>query len=333
LEQATSTFPEVQARMPSAPQRIVVRTSDLAEAYDTMNAAFGRVGLRPDDSGRIELAMRVLSTPDLIATRWSMIGLGGGTVQGGGPDEAVFLTGVRLGGGFRAWSRREELDCLRPFLYPEAVEAATDRPEEATLAITRAAVHQRAEALTGIDGFTVRFTGSAPISDRHDGIWRDTTAYAFRSLEALHDTPDSGLARAALTDLVARMLLQTFPNTALAAEDERSGAAARSVSVRRAVAHIDDHLDQPITVVDIARAARLTPRGLQAAFRRELDTTPMAYLRDARLAAAHAELLRTDPAIASVPAVAARWGFPDPAYFARLYRRTYGTSPRRTLEA
>lgn len=318
--------------MPSAPQRMVVRTSDLAEAYDTMNAAFGSVDLRPDDSGRIELAMRVLSTPDLIATQWSMVGLGGGAVSGGGPDAPVFLTGVCLGGGFRAWSRREELDCLRPFLYPDSIEAATQRPQEATLAITRAAVDQRAEIITGIPGFTTRFTASSPISARHDGLWRDTTAYAFRSLEALHETPDSALARAALTDLVARMLLQTFPNSASAAEDDRSGAAARSATVRRAVAHIDDHLDQPITIVDIARAARLTPRGLQAAFRRELDTTPMGYLRDARLAAAHAELQRVDPAVASVPAIAARWGFPDPAYFARLYRRIYGTSPRRTLD-
>jgi transcriptional regulator GlxA family with amidase domain len=134
-----------------------------------------------------------------------------------------------------------------------------------TLSIARSAVHQRAAAVTGIDGFEVRCTSTATV-------------------------------------------------------------------VRRAFAHIDDHLDEPLTIVDIARAARLTPRGLQAAFRRELDTTPMGYLRDARLAAAHAELQRADPSTTTVPEVAVRWGFPDPAYFARIYRRAFGTAPRRTLD-
>lgn len=318
--------------MPSAPQRLVVRTTDLDEAHETMQAAFGRVELQPDESGRTELVLKAISTPDLIATRWSMVGIGGGTVAQGGPDEPVFLTGVRLGGELRLWSRREQLDSRRPFLYPDAVEAAVDRPEEGTLAITRAAVHERASAVTGVDEFTVRFTGTEPLSARHDAVWRDTMAYACRSLEALHETPDCALARTALTDLVARMILQTFPNTALDAEDRRDAVGVRSLGVRRAVAHIDDHLDQPITIVDIARAARLTPRGLQAAFRRELDTTPMGYLRDARLAAAHAELQRADPGRTTVPEVATRWGFPDPAYFARIYRRTYGTAPRRTLD-
>jgi AraC-like DNA-binding protein len=318
--------------MPSAPQRLVVRTTDLDEAHETMQAAFGRIELQPDESGRTELVLKAISTPDLIATRWSMTGLGGGALEQGGPDCPMLLTGARLNGSLGMWSRREQVDCRRPFLYPHAVEARTDQLTEATLAVARSAVDERARALTGIDDFAVRFTGTAPLTPQLDAVWRDTMAYAARSLDALYDTPDSTLAHTALVELVTTMLLQTFPNTVLGAEDRRDVAGARSLGVRRAVAHIDDHLDQPITIVDIARAARLTPRGLQAAFRRELDTTPMGYLRDARLAAAHAELQRADPSTTTVPEVAVRWGFPDPAYFARIYRRTYGTAPRRTLD-
>jgi AraC-like DNA-binding protein len=319
--------------MRSAPQRFVVRTTDLDEAAETLRAAFGRVAIRPDATGRTELAMRAVSTPDLIATRWSMTGLDGGTVEQGGPERPMVLTGVRLDGVFRLWSRRSDVDCSRPFLYPAAVEAATDRPAEATLAVARDAVDERARALTGIDDFAVRFTGTAPIHPGRDGVWRDTMAYAFRSLEALHDTPDSAAARAALVDLVTTMLLETFPNTALVAEDRRDTGGVRSAAVRRALAHIDDHLDAALTIVDIARAARLTPRGLQAAFRRELGITPMAYAREGRLAAARTELRQESPVTTTVAAVAVRWGFPDPAYFARLYRRTYGETPRRTLES
>jgi AraC-like DNA-binding protein len=29
-----------------------------------------------------------------------------------------------------------------------------------------------------------------------------------------------------------------------------------------------------------------------------------------------------------ISAIAARWGFPDPAHFSRLFKATYGRSPR-----
>ncbi|MEV6995503.1 helix-turn-helix transcriptional regulator [Streptomyces sp. NPDC093228] len=77
----------------------------------------------------------------------------------------------------------------------------------------------------------------------------------------------------------------------------------------------------PITVAQIAAAAHVTPRALQYAFRRHLDTTPLAHLRGVRLAEAHRDLVAADPAEAStVTGIAARWGFYHPGRFASLYR-------------
>ena len=61
-------------------------------------------------------------------------------------------------------------------------------------------------------------------------------------------------------------------------------------TLRRAIAFIDAHCDQDIGLADVARAACVTPRGVQLAFRRHLDTTPTAYLRTVRLAQAHRQL-------------------------------------------
>jgi AraC-like DNA-binding protein len=109
---------------------------------------------------------------------------------------------------------------------------------------------------------------------------------------------------------------------------------ARSSTVRRAVAFIEENLDSDITPADIAEAALVSVRAVQLAFRRHLGTTPSAYLRRARLEAAHRDLLAADPALGdTVTAVASRWGFADASRFAARYRQEYGRSPRSTLHA
>jgi AraC-like DNA-binding protein len=103
--------------------------------------------------------------------------------------------------------------------------------------------------------------------------------------------------------------------------------------LRRALAFIDDHAADPITLNEIAVAAHLSPRGLQATFRRHLDTTPLAQLRSVRMERAHWDLQNAEPGDTSVAALAARWGFTHLGRFAVDYRRRYGSSPSQTLRS
>jgi transcriptional regulator GlxA family with amidase domain len=104
--------------------------------------------------------------------------------------------------------------------------------------------------------------------------------------------------------------------------------------LRRALAFIDERAGDPITLDEIAHAARLSPRGLQATFRRHLDTTPLAHLRAVRMQRAHRDLEIADPTDGtSVAAVAARWGFTHLGRFAIEYRRRFGTYPSQTLRS
>ncbi|WP_243061000.1 AraC family transcriptional regulator [Nocardioides sp. SR21] len=139
-----------------------------------------------------------------------------------------------------------------------------------------------------------------------------------------------------VTDSAARLLaasaLAVFPNTAVLDPTTEDRHDAHPATVRRAAAFIEANPDQPISIVDIARAVHVTPRAVRLAFRRHLGTTPTAYLRRVRLDRAHDDLRDADPAVASVPSIAGRWGFANTARFAAYYGRKYGRPPREALD-
>jgi AraC-like DNA-binding protein len=139
------------------------------------------------------------------------------------------------------------------------------------------------------------------------------------------------LVVSAASQYLAACVLQAFPNNAVTGATGQDRRDANGGTVRRAVAFIDANAGLDLSLADIARAACVTPRALQLAFRRHLDTTPMAYLRRVRLSHAHHDLAAADPAQATVTEIAGRWGFATPSRFTALYRRAYGTLPSRTL--
>lgn len=139
----------------------------------------------------------------------------------------------------------------------------------------------------------------------------------------------SPLIRASLAQLLASSVLAAFPNTATTAEDD--GPDVRPASLKRALVYLESNLDQPIGVADIATAAGVTVRALQAAFRRHLDCTPLDHLRRLRLAEVRAELLAAGPSEQTVVAIATRWGFHHHGRMAAAYRELYGELPSTTL--
>jgi AraC-like DNA-binding protein len=102
--------------------------------------------------------------------------------------------------------------------------------------------------------------------------------------------------------------------------------------VRRVVELIESAPDRAFTVADLASFAGVSERSLHAAFRRQLGTSPMAYLRHRRLEHAHHELLDLDPSTGiKVIDVALRCGFTHAGRFAAAYRARFGESPSTTL--
>ncbi|MGW4843746.1 helix-turn-helix transcriptional regulator [Nocardia brasiliensis] len=108
--------------------------------------------------------------------------------------------------------------------------------------------------------------------------------------------------------------------------------SAAADSVRLGVAYMRANLREEVVIADIAAAGFVSVRSMQLAFRQELHTTPMAYLRRLRMREAHQELDRCVPADgATVTGIAIGWGFANSGRFAASYRRIYGQSPHTTL--
>lgn len=138
--------------------------------------------------------------------------------------------------------------------------------------------------------------------------------------------------------LMARQIESTVLSGLLEARHDhqaqlsRHRSAPRPRHLRLAEGYIEAHLDQQITLEEVADAAGISPRGLQMAFRTFRDTTPLAFWRATRLDRAHADLLAAPPGT-RVTDIALRWGFTHFGRFAELYRERFGLSPRDTLKA
>ena len=184
------------------------------------------------------------------------------------------------------------------------------------------------------DGGSVRFTGLLPVSAAAVLHWESAVEYAGAVLNN-PEAADSPLLLGTTARTLAAAALTAFPNTTWdddAAAREHTKQAPDTV--RLAVAYIDTHAGEDLSLLDIARAVSITPRALQYAFRRHLDTTPLGYLRIVRLDRAHTDLLNADPTQGdTVGCIAMRWGFLHQGNFAAAYRDAYGTTPRKTLRS
>ncbi|MFC4495214.1 helix-turn-helix domain-containing protein [Streptomyces ovatisporus] len=189
---------------------------------------------------------------------------------------------------------------------------------------------------------SLRFTGMRPASAGLANRWRDTVAHVRDVLAARPDAMREPLVVGEMARCLAESALATFPNTGAPEPTSRDGSDATPGAVRRAVAFIEEHAHTDITVTDIAGAARVSPYALRTAFARHHARSPLGCMRGVRLDRAHFDLLGADADAdadadtdannrATVAAVAARWGFPEPGRFAAFYRDVYGVSPYDTL--
>ncbi|MEU6846509.1 helix-turn-helix transcriptional regulator [Streptomyces sp. NPDC046716] len=187
-----------------------------------------------------------------------------------------------------------------------------------------------AQNAPGVRG-PVRLLERQPFSPLAGAQWAHTVGL-IHELVSSPLTVKSPLVTAQAERLLAAATLAAFPNTTLTDPTIEDRRDAHPATLYRAVTYIEEHPREDLKVTDIARAARVSVRALQLAFRRHLDTTPMRYLREVRLHHAHEELRDAIPGQGvTVTSVAARWGFSTPSRFSTLYRQTFGVPPVQTL--
>lgn len=173
----------------------------------------------------------------------------------------------------------------------------------------------------------LRFSSFTPRSRAAAAQWRAVVDRLTVSPEG----SDHPVGQGDASRLLVHSLLQTFANNVVG-DDRGAVRDARDATqavVRLAQRIIAERAGDDLTMSDIARECHVTPRALQYAFRRHLDCTPHAYLRQVRLDLVH-QVLR-DGSVPTVGDAAARFGFFNPGRFATEYRQVFGENPGQTL--
>lgn len=176
----------------------------------------------------------------------------------------------------------------------------------------------------------VRFTGAVDLAASGQGI-AAATQMMRRALELCGKAgPHPVLTAEIEHGILTALLLGQRHNYTDAIFSARALPSPRVV--RRVVDLIESQPGTAFTVADLAAFAGVSERSLHAAFRRQLGTSPMSYVRERRLEHAHDELVDLDPSSGvKVIDVALRHGFTHAGRFAAAYRARFGESPSATL--
>ena len=99
----------------------------------------------------------------------------------------------------------------------------------------------------------------------------------------------------------------------------------RNQALLKIVTGMENNLEEPLPLDDLARMGNISRRQLERLFRNFMNDTPSGYylklrLRRARHLLEHTSMSVLDVALAS--------GFVSPPYFSRAYRNLFGLSPR-----
>ena len=124
-------------------------------------------------------------------------------------------------------------------------------------------------------------------------------------------------ARAFLQLIVANLCIQY--------EQLGSIDSAQLLQLANCLHFMDSHLEAPLHLADLARAAGMSERSLSRSFHSALGQSPIEYLLNVRLQRAE-ELLLAGPT--PISQIAFEVGFGDANYFTRQFRKRRGLSPR-----
>jgi len=174
--------------------------------------------------------------------------------------------------------------------------------------------------------------------------WEELTAFAERFPDVIAERERFVIDGARVTcsgamaafDLVMHLIGRDF-GQALALEvaqlfmmrdsarSHEGGATPAGRVVNRALAVMQDHLEDPLALPEVARRAGVTQRTLAARMLAELGATPAVVYRRLRLNLARKLVVDTELSVAEV---ALRSGYSDPAAMTRAFRAEFATTPQ-----
>jgi len=251
------------------------------------------------------------------------------------PDrlDNFFLVQMPLSGEASVWHQDRLHRCTRgqaSVISPEdgvRMDWSADC-DQFMLRINRQRLEHVASALWGeIPAASLRLTTTFDMRQGLGAHWWQLMHYLAAWCQPGTGRSANGLHTALLEDHVLSILLQIG---GAFAQTSPPTPAHPNPRLRQLEQYIEAHLDQAITVTDLAHTSHASVRLVQQLFAREHGTTPLAYIRRLRLARVRHDLMHPG-ADTRVLQTATRWGFEHAGRFAAAYQQAYGESPSTTL--
>jgi AraC-like DNA-binding protein len=197
------------------------------------------------------------------------------------------------------------------------------------LKVPRSVVHERAMAwgLNSAPRFALARSREVP----DVGAWWQAVVDLTRNIDRYGE---QWLRHPAAYAAMEEFLLSAFTALLREQDDESRPADRRDDrSLRRAKEYIHAHADRALSAAEIAHHANVSPRTLEAVFKRHGEVAPLAYARRYRLQAVHQalRLARLEGRAVNVTDVALAHGFLHMSRFAAQYREQFGCSPSETV--
>lgn len=104
----------------------------------------------------------------------------------------------------------------------------------------------------------------------------------------------------------------------------RARFGARSSKIVKAISFMQENLEGPLSVHEVASHVGSSVRQLERLFNTEMQTTPARFLKRLRLEQAQALLLNTELSMIEIVCAA---GFESPTHFSKAFRREFSVSP------
>ena len=176
----------------------------------------------------------------------------------------------------------------------------------------------------------IYFQPNLPTDTSAGQSWLQTLGWAY-SLLSTRSVLSSHL-EGQIGEVLASALLEFHESNHSQALRESAEKQVLPAVIRVVEEYLEEHVQEPITIAQIAMHAGVSARSVQLSFQRFRGVSPMQLLKEIRLRRVRVELETQQLADVQVSSTALKWGFTHLSRFSSDYKQRFGESPSKTLK-